>query len=471
MDHGTRVRVGGDAVGQLVVGDHLVTVFTEQSVVAVIAPADRPKPVRRPVITLRPRRPATLFGRDRELAALRETGRLVQVFGPPGVGKSTLIRYVAGRLRPGAVFLSAAGRSVDDLLQDVFEATYDVAGYRPTPAELRRLMSGVELRLLIDDLDVSADERAELLDGLPDASVIFTSVRRSLWGNGDAVELRGLDRGAALELLASMLNRQLAEDERGVATELWHATDGSPLQLLRAAGRGRLSRAGELAALLPRTLAALDPEVHEVVAVLDVAGSPVSAALLPWLVAAPGTLSSSVHELTVRGLVIVSERGYQLAPGVGTQPPTVPRLEWLATRLREGAVQLPPLQLAYHARLVTGVIEAATRLGRPDIGARLAKAVAPVVACSGRLGAWGRILTVGRDAAQRAGDRATLAYLSHEAGVRALVTGDLMAAATAVNTAIALWHELGHPARATVAQQVRSFIGGVGGGASMGHAS
>jgi energy-coupling factor transporter ATP-binding protein EcfA2 len=470
MDHGTRVRVGGEAVGHLVVGNHHITVFTEQSVVAVIAPADRPKPVRRPVITLRPRRPANPFGRDRELAALRETGRLVQVFGPPGVGKSTLIRYVAGRLTPGSVFLSAAGRSVGDLLQDAFEATYDIAGYRPTPVELRRLMSGVDIRLLVDDLDVSAEERAELLEGLPDASVIFTSVRQSVWGDGEAIELRGLEREPALELLASTLNRPLSEDERGVATELWRATEGSPLQLLRAAGRGRLPDAAELVALLPRTLAALAPEVHEVVAVLDIAASPVSAALLPWLVAAPGTLSASVHELAVRGLVIVSERGYQLAPGVGTEAPTVPRLEWLATRLREGAVQLPPLQLAYHAPLVIGIIEAVTRLGRPDIGARLAKAVAPVVACSGRLGAWARILSRGREAAQRAGDRATLAYLSHEDGVRALVTGDRPAAAAAINTAITLWHDLGHPARATIAQQLRSIIGGVG-GASMGHAS
>lgn len=112
--HGTQVHVGGDVVGQLVVGDHNIPVWAEQSVVTVVTPADRPQPVRRAVITLLPRQPARPVGRDRDLATLREAvhgGRLVQVFGPPGVGKSTLIRYAAGQFaEPGAdaVFLSGS---------------------------------------------------------------------------------------------------------------------------------------------------------------------------------------------------------------------------------------------------------------------------------------------------------------------------------------------------------------------------
>ncbi len=406
MDHGTQVHVGGEIVGQVVVGEHRITVRTEQSAVTAIAPSARPRPVRRPVITLLPRQPARPEGRDRELAVLGEAGRLTQVFGPPGTGKSTLIRYVAGQLGSGVVFLSAAGRTVGDLLQDVFEACYDIAGYRPAPVELRRLMSDVDIRLLIDDLNVRAGELDELLDAVPNASVIFTSERRSPRA-AQALELPARD---------------------------WP---------------------------LPQAVTGLPPAAREVASILAIADSPISAALLPWLVSAPVSLTDAVTELAARGVVLISERGCQLAPTVPTEAfPGLPRLDWIAARLRECARQLPPLQVAYHAPLITSVVDAAVRLGRPDVGAQLAKATAPIAACSGRLGAWARILDRGKLAARRAGDRPTLAYLTHEDGIRSLVTGRRTAAAAAIGTATALWHQLGYPAHAALAEQLQSIIAG-----------
>lgn len=312
--HGAQVHVGGDVVGQLVVGDHNITVWAEQSVVTVVAPAARPQPVRRAVITLLPRQPARPVGRDRELATLREAvhaGRLVQVFGPPGAGKSTLIRYAAGQLaQPGAgvVFLSTADRAVGDLLQDVFEACYDIAGYRPSPVELRRLMSGVDIRLLIDDLDVPDDQRDELLDGVPDAALIFTSVRRSLWADGQAWELGGLAWEPALELLTAALHRPLGDQEQLAAAHLWQAANGSPLLLLRAVAAARpdpdgvrtLPRAAELGELLPRIFTGLSAPAREVASILAIADSAVSAAVLSWLVAAPTGLAAAVDELAAR---------------------------------------------------------------------------------------------------------------------------------------------------------------------------
>lgn len=165
--------------------------------------------------------------------------------------------------------------------------------------------------------------------------------------------------------------------------------------------------------------------------------------------------------------MIVSDRGCQLAPGVAAALPAdivpdLPRLEWVAQRLSECSRQLPPGQVADHVPLITGVIDATTRLGRPDIGALLAKVTAPSTACSGRLGAWERLLDRGKAAAQLAGDRPILAYLTHEDGIRALVTGKQVAAA-AIGAAIALWHELGFTAQAALAQQAQSLVSGMAG--------
>jgi hypothetical protein len=463
----TKVYVGGDVFGQLMVGDHNITVWAEQSVVTVVAPTAHPQPVRRPVVGPLPQQPARPFGRDRELATLLDTDvRLGQVFGPPGVGKSMLLRYAASRFGPDTVFLTATGRAPEDLLQDVFEACFDIVGYRPSPVELRRLMSDVDIRLVVDDL--SDDQRAELLDGVPDATVIFTSVRRALLADGTAWQLTGLPWGPAQALLAAALRRPLTDAEQLTAAHLWQATDGSPLLLLRAAAAVRpgpdgvmtLPSAAELDDLLPRIFANLTATAKTVVTILALTDATVSDAVLPWLVPAPDGLPDAVTELAVCGMVIVTEHGYQLAPGVAAALPTdlvavVSQLDRLAARLRECVRQLP--RPADDIPLIVGVIDASVRLDRADIGASLAKDLAPVMACSGRLGAWERILDRGRVAAKAAGDRSILAYLTHEDGIRALVNGNRLAAASAIAAAIALWQEVGALTRVAIAQQTQTL--------------
>jgi hypothetical protein len=469
----TSINVGGDVVGQLVVGDHNITVWAEQSVVTVVAPGQRPQPVRRTVISLLPRRPARPVGRDRELAAVREavTGdRLVQVYGPPGTGKSTLLRHAAGELnQPATVFLPAAGRTPGDVLQDVFEACYETAGYRPSPVELRRLLSGVDICLLLDDLDLTDAERDEFLDAVPNAAVVFTGQQRSLRADGRSLALSGLAWAPTLELLTTALNRQLDEAEQLAAAQLWQLAEGSPLLLLRAAaavrpgpdGRPTLPRAAELSELLARSFGYLSAPARAMVSVLAIADAPVLPDVLAWLADAP---VSAVDELASRGLVIATDV-VALAPGVAAALPAdlvpgLPVVGWVADRLGTALPRFSPVQLAQHAALLAGTVDALARHGRPDLGARLAKTAAPIAACSGRLGAWQRILDRGKAAAELAGDRSTLAYFTHEVGILALVTGQVVAAAAAIGTAIALWQQLGQNAQATLAQHSHSLLTG-----------
>lgn len=472
-DPGVAVHVGGDMRGQIVVGDNNLAVWAEQSVVTVLS-GPRPKPSRRDQVLLLPRRSSPPIGRERDVdAVLRAAGddRLVQIYGPPGSGKSTLLRHVCGATgNDPAVFLPAAGRDVSDLLQDVFEACYDTEGYRPSPVELRRFMEGIDLRLWLDDLDVTAEERDTLLDGVPDASVVFTSADRAVWTNGRSLRLDGLDAESGLALLVRALGRPLNDREQRTAMDLWRAGAGSPLALLRAAaaarpgddGQGVLPRPGELADLLPRLVSALSPAAQDVAAILLLGGpAGVSANLLPRLVTEAAGVPGVLEELCRLGLVLDMGALFQLAPGVEAALPAADsaRLTGIATALREWAGSAPPPEVAAHTSLITAVVDATVPAGHPELGAALAKSAAPAVACSMRLGAWGRILGRGKVAAEHARDQSVLAYFTHEDGVLSLITGKRAAAVAAIGAAVAIWHKLGATTHLALAEHTQAAAG------------
>src|SRR5262249_22992822 len=139
-------------------------------------------------------------------------GAQIQMYGSAGTGKTTLVRYLAYELAgrdEDVVFLNAAGRDVDDLVPDLFDSCYDSTGYRPSPVELRRLMGGLPFNLIIDDLEVPSADLTSLLDAVPDARVVWTSVERTSWADGQALNVAGLARPAAFALVERGLDRPL----------------------------------------------------------------------------------------------------------------------------------------------------------------------------------------------------------------------------------------------------------------------
>ena len=124
------------------------------------------------------------------------------------------------------------------------------------------------------------------------------------------------------------------------------------------------------------------------------------------------------------------------------------------------ATATAPAAVAGDATLISAAINAATEAGCPAEAARLAHAASPVLACSLRVGVWGRVLEHGIEAAERAGLRDILAYLTHEDGVRKLVTGKRVLAATAFAAAAAYWRELGSSDHAVAADDAAQSCGG-----------
>ncbi|GAB2553503.1 P-loop NTPase family protein [Nocardia heshunensis] len=149
-----RIDIGGDSTGVVVAGDYNVVIDAQHgSSVTLVMERERPRVVRRECVALLPRRQREPVGRAPVLAALTtavQAGNSVQLWGPAGFGKSTVLRYAAGCFEQGpdgAVFVSAASREVGDLTQEIFEACYEAPGYAPSRTELRRLMTGVRIRI------------------------------------------------------------------------------------------------------------------------------------------------------------------------------------------------------------------------------------------------------------------------------------------------------------------------------------
>lgn len=459
-----RIDIGGSTSGPVIAGDCNVVVDARHgSRVTVLAGPERPRPRRRPRAAVLPRSMPEPVGREdetRALAAAVRAGGPVQVWGPPGIGKTTLLRHAARRLPPGpdgVVFLGGAHRGVEDLAQDVFEACYEAPGYAPTRAELQRLMTGVRVTVYIDDADLTSDQLLELMDTAPQAVFVLAGAERSLWSEGTALELRGLSRTAGLELLARELGGPVPEADHEAAADLWRAVDGLPLPLLWAAAvarsgpAGGLPRAGQVTALLPALLDRLAQDapamgVLRLLATLD--GTEVAPAHIGALTDVPEP--EAVCDRLVRlGLARNGEQGY------GSVADTLPVLRrrlpapFPAERLCEHFVrwaslgETTPPELAAQGPVLEKAAEVAEAAGRPDLAVALVRASSPGLARSLRLGVWGRLLGRGWVASRAAGDRQAEGYFLHEEAVRALLIGRRVVYAALLAEAARLGYSLG----------------------------
>ncbi|MFE3368330.1 ATP-binding protein [Streptomyces sp. NPDC059173] len=477
-DH--RIDIAGNASGTVIAGNHNVVIDANGSIVNLLPPQARPNPERRERTGLLPRAQGEPVGREADLEelsrALREHG-MVQLWGPPGVGKSALLRHAARSLEPGpdgVVFLNGAHCEAEDIAQEIFEACYEAPGYAPTTGELRRLMSGIHLTVYVDDAELAPDRLRVLADSAPDAKFVLASRERSMPGESAELELQGLGRAAGMNLLEGELRYPLPDAERGAAEELCAVSLGRPLLLLRAAGLARLDpsgeirlpRAAEIDGVLPLLLDRLDCFDAEAVRALHLLVTLQDAEVAPEHVGAlcdvpdPAAVCARLVDL---GLATGSERGYRCVADVMPEvrrrfagPVAVDRLSdhfvrWVAL------ASTTPTQIADHARALEVVAGMAERRGRPDLAVRVARAVSPFLAESLRFGVWGRLLDQGQNAARQAGDAMATAYFTHERAVRCLMIGQRTLAAVLLAEAVVLWRQLGDHAGVDAALHAQQY--------------
>ncbi len=450
--------IGGNVSGQMVVGSHNLIIGVRGGSSVNVRSGPPPAVHRReaPLSTL-PRRGTEPLGRENELAAINAAladGVPVQVFGSFGSGRSSLLRWIAHRYQAGTVlYLSGAGTSVNDILQDLFDAFFETEDYQPDRPRLRRLMGQVRALLVVDDFDGTAEDLDILLDAAPACDLLVASIQRTMWSVGHAVPVQGLPQEASLELLTRELGRELHAGERATAIEICRSVDGRPLMLVQLAAAVR-SAGGALADYRTTEAAAAVFADHLGEHARSVLGTlaTLTGVACPkgLLVAALGTepVTNGLMELTRCGLVCTSSAGYSLAGDLAERVAELAAGSAsagdLAIKLSAWVAANPGRRaLADAAPCVVRALRAAVDAGSFHEAIALARVAAPAVARTLRLGAWGNLLELGRSAARAASAADDEAYFAHEVGIRLATLGKAAAVGAALGSAAGLWTRTG----------------------------
>ncbi len=467
-----QAEIRGNVSGQVAVGTHILQIGSVHGgVVNVAVPEQRPVPRPRAApVLLRPRPFPGFLGRGDEVesavAALR-SARPVQLSGPPGAGKTSLLRHLAHHAVtadfPGGVaFLSALRQGTDDLLQSLFEALFQTdAPLKPTRTELSLLLQGWQALVVLDDVELPREEVERIQNTAPGCTFLWSAPERQGWGEVRSLPLEGLSAEEARALLERELERPLDAAEQAELDALREATGGYPLPLLQSAARvredgvslhdvvERLRGAAAPAAAGTDAVAELPGPRRELVVLLAALGG---ALVLPEHAAAvagvPGA-AEELEELERRGLVQrQGERFRVLEPLAGAV-----RAKWDGAPSRERALAYftawaeqqwnAPAEILEESDVLLLLLEEAVKAGAWPEVLRLGRRVEGALALAGRWDAWKRVVEWLRQASEKAGDRRGVAWALHQLGTLALCAGDTATAQAALTQALRERESLG----------------------------
>jgi hypothetical protein len=440
------IAVSGSVSGSIVVGNHNVIIQSNGTEVDErTEPPPRPTPRRHLIGMPLPRGGPPPIGRDGELRQIEDwldEDLPVEVIGSQGMGKSLLLRTLASRRsQAGAevVCLSAAGLSVEDIVQEIFHACYDSEDYKPDPDRLRRLMGRIQALIIVDDVVASPKDIAVLLDAVPSSSLIISSTERCLWGDGRRVELAGLPADPGLALVERELDRSLDDTERTLVEAFWRDVAGHPLALIQAARALRTAAAASVPpdrqALADALVSGLGEQAHITLSlILAVNPAEIPSALIEELTGAAEALAG----LERAGLVLEGASGYcaalPMAALVAESFGHTPDAAEYTRPLASWAAGASPQQLGNAAPIIITVLRAAIDQHAYGPARDLARTAAPALCRTLRWGSWQQVLTLGKEAAHALGASDDEAYFDHEenARLKALGKGVLIGAVVGV---------------------------------------
>jgi hypothetical protein len=417
----------------------------------------------------RPLRPPPVFAdridREREIADVA-AGVLrgsVNVYGPPGVGKTYIIRDAANRILPkrfrdGSVFLPRKIERIEDGLQALFEEFFTCdPPARPSDAEIRRDLDRKRAVVFLDAVSVDREEIQAFVASAPRSVFVIASRARVLW-EGGPVFVEGLSAGDGERVIETELGRPLEPQEREPAAAICAAVGGNPLRLRQASALVReTSRTlAEIAravsakperALLEAALDSLTSEQRRLVlslAVFD--GASVGAEHLAAITGTPEVVRA-LEPLQRLHLADSGSPRYNATAAItdatwlDVESDAAHALRYFAGWAeREG----PGLdRVVEEGDALMQMLRWAQALGQFKEGIVLARACASVLAASRRFGAWGDVVRGTLGWAESINDLETLGWALHEEGTRLFCIGRATESAAMLGQAAHVREQMG----------------------------
>jgi hypothetical protein len=447
------IYVQGSIPGQFIVGNYNLQIQSSPgAVINVARPLDQPAyKMRATPIDLRPVSFPSLLDRENEATSIKETIKTytpVSIYGKEGVGKTSLIRKLANLpdvagFPDGVIHVDAMRLGLDDLLQRLFDSFYEsFPEFKPTNTEIRIALQKPRAVIFLDNLNLQRDEVVSVLDAARNCVFVFSSVERSLWGEGRIVFLQGLPEKEALALFERELGYPMSEEENKAAKEICTHLQGHPLQILQAASlvHEKSMPIGKVLEQLEGkdpdhslnqvTLPTVSENQKQILIILGaVGGNVMPLEHLVSLSKDPNT-RTDLQNLIALGLIQAHSPRYSLTGNLASFLPTVWDLSSADDMLLNyfvGWLEGQPAQslIEESAEALIHTVRQAAEKQRWSSVIRLGRALEHSLILWKRWQAWSDILNLILRAAQTLGDRKVEAWAIHQLGSRAMCLGQM----------------------------------------------
>lgn len=459
-----QATVGNVAAGaQLAFGTKIVQIgHVSGGIVNILNEAPPPPRLKPQPVSLRPKPFRDLLDRVTETTDITnalESQESVECIGESGYGKTTLLRHLAHQAQlstfaAGVVYFQVNQQSDADLLKSLFDAFYTCDfPIKPTETEIRSYLQSVNALILLDDVNISAEQIKTLINNAPNCTFIVVNKERSLFGETREVTLKGLPVADAVRLFRRELGRELSAEEEKQARLLCESLGCVPLPVLRAAHKAREEKRSVAAVVEePKTAfaaAEIEPcteDEKKILAALAVfRGAPVAAEHMASIAEVPGA-QQVLDDLEQRGLVQSHEQTYTLASDVTTNLLGDPT-PWFKRALAHFVSwteekRSKPELIAGSAQPILVVLKwAVTNHSWSEVN-QLGHAIEEALTLAGKWDMWATVLESVEAAAAAQKDLAETAWSLHQLGTRALLLDNRSTARASLRQALAIRERL-----------------------------
>ena len=442
--------------------------------------AQQPEPsTLKPIFQVRPDQQILLdrqVERSSAIAALRN-GRSVELFGPPGWGKTILLEALAADVQStelfpdGVIYGRVGDRPLEDLLQWLANHLYESDPPIKLVAEdLRSALDNKQALIVLDDVQISADELKTLLTSLPRSAFLLATQESYGLEDLQSISLGSLPTTDALKLVERGMGRPILLAEQSAAHTLCSTLKGQPARILQCAAMVDEARSltdiasqVQTEVIIRFLLTPLEEHQRLVVTCLTAF---TRLALLPIQITAltgVADLDAVLPTLLQRRLIQTDGIRYRLADDLAQDLQQIELTAWQErildyfTTWAEVHRDMPNHLLSEQDNLLTLMDWAITQDKWPQVLA-LSRCLEGALMVSGQWRAWEQVLQWEIQASQAVGDLNTEAWAMHQLGSRALCLGDSQTAKELLSWSLQRREALGDQTGAAVTRHNLSLL-------------